>query len=161
MMKIAITGKGGVGKTTFAGTMARIMAADGYQVLAVDADPAAVLGVSPEKAASIVPIAEMKDLIAERTGAQPGTMGGFFKVNPRVHDIPEEFSLSLDGIRLMVMGTVKEGSGGCVCPESVLLRSLIKHLLVHRKEAVLLDMEAGIEHLGRGTAEGVDAMIVI
>jgi len=164
-MKIAITGKGGVGKTTFAGTMARIMAADGYQVLAVDADPdanlAAVLGVSPEKAASIVPIAEMKDLIAERTGAQPGTMGGFFKVNPRVHDIPEEFSLSLDGIRLMVMGTVKEGSGGCVCPESVLLRSLIKHLLVHRKEAVLLDMEAGIEHLGRGTAEGVDAMIVI
>src|SRR5665811_2633577 len=106
MTKIAITGKGGVGKTTFAGTMARIMAADGYQVLAVDADPdanlAAVLGVSPEKAASIVPIAEMKDLIAERTGAQPGTMGGVFKDNHRVHDIPEEFSLSLDGIRLMV-----------------------------------------------------------
>lgn len=164
-MKIAITGKGGVGKTTFAGTLARILSADGFQVLAVDADPdanlAAVLGVPSEEAAAIVPIADMKDLIAERTGAEPGSMGGFFKVNPRVHDIPDELSFSLDGIRLMVMGTVKEGSGGCICPESVLLRSLVRHLLVHRKEAVLMDMEAGIEHLGRGTAEGVDAMIVV
>jgi CO dehydrogenase maturation factor len=164
-MKIAVTGKGGVGKTPLAGTMARIFAADGYRVLAVDADPdanlASALGISPEVARSIVPIADMKELIAERTGAEPGTMGGFFKINPRVDDIPDDMSVPLDGVRLMVMGTVKEGAGGCVCPESVLLRSLLRHLLLRRKEVVVLDMEAGIEHLGRGTAEAVDAMIVV
>jgi len=164
-MKLAITGKGGVGKTTLAGTIARILAEDGFTVLAVDADPdanlASALGVPPEEARAIVPIAEMSDLIAERTGAQPGTMGGFFKINPRVDDIPDELSYKMDGIRLMVMGTVKEGAGGCICPESVLLRSLMRHLLVRRKEAVILDMEAGIEHLGRGTSESVDAMLVV
>ncbi|GAB4246072.1 MAG: carbon monoxide dehydrogenase accessory protein CooC [Thermoleophilia bacterium] len=164
-MKLAVTGKGGVGKTTLAGTMARVLAEQGYKVLAVDADPdanlASALGIPADVAREIVPIAEMKDLIAERTGAEPGSMGGFFKINPRVDDIPDELSVRLDGIRLMVMGTVKEGAGGCVCPESVLLRSLIRHLLLRRKEAVVLDMEAGIEHLGRGTAEGVDAMLVV
>jgi CO dehydrogenase maturation factor len=164
-VKLAVTGKGGVGKTTLAGTMARVLAADGYQVLAVDADPdanlASALGIPREEAAGIVPIAEMKELIEERTGAQPGTFGAYFKINPRVDDIPDELSLRLDGVRLMVMGTVKEGAGGCVCPESVLLRSLVRHLLLRRKEAVVLDMEAGIEHLGRGTAGGVDAMLVV
>jgi CO dehydrogenase maturation factor len=164
-VKLAVTGKGGVGKTTLAGTMARVLAAEGYQVLAVDADPdanlASALGVPRQQAAAIVPIAEMKELIEERTGAQPGTFGTYFKINPRVDDIPDELSVRLDGIRLMVMGTVKEGAGGCVCPESVLLRSLVRHLLLRRKEAVILDMEAGIEHLGRGTAGGVDAMLVV
>jgi CO dehydrogenase maturation factor len=164
-VKIAVTGKGGVGKTTLAGTMARILAGDGYRVLAVDADPdanlASALGIAPEVARTIVPIADMQELIAERTDSVPGTMGGFFKINPRVDDLPDELSYPLDGIRLMVMGTVKEGKGGCVCPESTLLRSLLRHLLLRRKEVVILDMEAGIEHLGRGTAEAVDAMIVV
>lgn len=164
-MKIAVTGKGGVGKTTLAGTIARILAADGYTVLAVDADPdanlASALGIDPDVARGIVPIADMKELIEERTGAKTGTMGGFFKINPRVDDLPDELSVPLDGIRLMVMGTVKEGAGGCICPESVVLRSLMRHLLLRRKEAVIMDMEAGIEHLGRGTASAVDAMIVV
>jgi CO dehydrogenase maturation factor len=164
-MKIAVTGKGGVGKTTLAATMARVLADEGFRVLAVDADPdanlASALGIPAEIAAGIIPISEMKELVAERTGGQPGTIGGFFKLNPRVDDLPDELSVPVDGVRLMVMGTVKEGAGGCVCPESTLLRTLIRHLLVRRDEAVILDMEAGIEHLGRATASGVDAMLVV
>ena len=164
-MKIAVTGKGGVGKTTLAATMARVLAEEGFRVLAVDADPdanlAGALGIPAEVAAGIVPISQMKELVAERTGGVPGTMGGFFKLNPRVDDLPEALSVPIDGVRLMVMGTVKEGAGGCICPESTLLRTLIRHLLVRRDEAVILDMEAGIEHLGRATASGVDAMLVV
>jgi CO dehydrogenase maturation factor len=164
-VKIAVTGKGGVGKTTLAATMARVLAEEGFRVLAVDADPdanlAGALGIPAEVAAGIVPISQMKELVAERTGGVPGTMGGFFKLNPRVDDLPDELSVPIDGVRLMVMGTVKEGAGGCICPESTLLRTLIRHLLIRRDEAVILDMEAGIEHLGRATASGVDAMLVV
>lgn len=164
-MKIAISGKGGVGKTTFTGVLARVLSDRGYTVITVDADPDAnlgsAIGFTEEETAKIRPIAEMADLIEERTGARPGSMGGVFKLNPVVNDIPEDYSLKKDNIRLLTLGRAKKGGGGCYCPEGVFLKRLLGHLLLQSKEVVLLDMEAGIEHLSRGTTSGVDAFIVI
>ena len=162
-MKIAISGKGGVGKTTLAALLIKYFRDQGKKVLAVDADPdanlALALGVpDPE---SITPISEMKQLVAERTESEPGKMGGFFKMNPKVDDIPDNFSRNLDGIKLIVMGTVKKGGSGCICPESVMLKALMTHLVLFRDEVVVMDMEAGIEHLGRATTRGVDRLIVV
>jgi CO dehydrogenase maturation factor len=165
VLKLAITGKGGVGKTTLAALLSHAFVERNQKVLAIDADPAAGLasacGVPPDQAAAITPIAEMEDLIYERTGARKGEIGGFFKLNPRVDDIPERFAVSSDGIRILTMGTVKTGGTGCLCPENALLRSLVTHLLLRRDEVLILDMEAGVEHLGRGTAGAVDAFIVV
>jgi CO dehydrogenase maturation factor len=165
MGKLAITGKGGVGKTTLAAILARLYAAEGRPVLAIDADPdanlGAALGISEEQLGRVTPIASMDELIHERTGSRPGTTGGIFKLNPKVDDIPERFSVERDGVRLLVMGTVKKGGSGCICPESALLKTLLTHLLLRREEVVILDMEAGIEHLGRGTASAVDAFITV
>jgi CO dehydrogenase maturation factor len=165
MPKIAITGKGGVGKTTLAGLLAHIYAHRGQRVLAIDADPvanlASALGVPPQVAEGITPVAELEELIFERTGAQPGTFGGFFKMNPRVDDIPDRFAATHRGVKLLIMGTVKGGGRGCVCPESALLRTLVQHLLLYRDEVVIMDMEAGVEHLGRATAQAVDALIAV
>jgi CO dehydrogenase maturation factor len=162
-MKIAITGKGGVGKTTIAASLCYAFAEKQYNVVAIDADPDANLSAAlgfPEDT-KLTPIIEMKDLIEERTGATPGTSGGFFTLNPQVDDLPEKLWVERKGIKLMVMGTVKKGGGGCVCPESVLLRALVQHLLLFRKEVVIMDMEAGIEHLGRATAQSVNHFIVV
>ena len=164
-MKLAIAGKGGVGKTTLASLLAMVYSAEGKRVLAIDADPdanlASALGIPAEESRSITPIVELTELIEERTGAKPGTTGTFFKLNPKVDDIPDRFSVDRDNIRLMVMGSVKGGGTGCVCPESALLRNLVSHLLLERSEVVIMDMEAGLEHLGRGTARGVDAFIIV
>jgi CO dehydrogenase maturation factor len=162
-MKLAVSGKGGVGKTTFASLLIRNFNAAGKRVLAIDADPDANLaaGIGIENASRIVPIAEMKELVLERTGAQPGTIGGFFKLNPKVDDLPEALSVNFENIKLMRLGGVQKGGSGCICPESTLLRALVMHIVLARDEVVVMDMEAGIEHLGRATAKAVDKLIVV
>jgi CO dehydrogenase maturation factor len=162
-MKIAISGKGGVGKTTLASLLSKVFAEAGYSVIAIDADPnsnlAATLGIpNPD---DITPISEMSALIEERTGAKPGKTGSFFKVNPKVDDLPEKYSFKYNGVRLMVMGRIKQGGTGCYCPENALLQALVTHLLLGRDEVVIMDMEAGVEHLGRATARAVDRLIVV
>ena len=162
-MKIAVSGKGGVGKTTFAAFLIRALADSGKKVLAIDADPdanlAQALGV--ERAGEIVPISKMKELIEERTEAKVGSMGSFFKLNPKVSDLPEKLSKEVDGVKVMVMGGVKTGGGGCICQESILLKRLLSHIVLARDEAVVMDMEAGLEHLGRGTAISMDRLVVV
>lgn len=164
-MKLAITGKGGVGKTTLTALLAQAYADAGRKVLAVDADPspclAGALGFPDELRAQLHPIAEMDALIEERTGAKPGTVGGFFTLNPRVDDIPERFSVLHRGVKLLEMGSVELGGSGCICPEAAMLKTLFTHLLFRKDDVLLLDMYAGVEHLGRATVDFVDAMLVV
>jgi CO dehydrogenase maturation factor len=164
-MKLAISGKGGVGKTTLSALLAQYFADQGKDVLAVDADPspclAGALGLPDELREKLSPIAEMDALIEERTGAKPGTTGGFFTLNPKVDDIPERFSVKHRDVRLLEMGSVDLGGAGCICPESAMLKTLFTHLLFRKDDVLILDMYAGVEHLGRATVDFVDAMIVV
>ncbi|NHI91428.1 MAG: hypothetical protein EAX96_02925 [Candidatus Lokiarchaeota archaeon] len=161
-MKIAIAGKGGVGKTTVAGTLARLFGRDGRKVLAIDNDPAmnlySAIGIKKEDFEKIIPLSEQTKLIENRT-ALPG---GAFKVNPKVDDIPEKFSIfSSEGIRLIKIGTVETGDSGCMCPANAFIKALLNHLVLDRDDVVIMDMEAGVEHLGRGTAKYVDMIIIV
>ena len=162
-MKIAVTGKGGVGKTTFSATLARLYAAEGRPVLAADVDPDAnlglALGFTAEEVNAIVPISKMRTLVEERTGANAANK--FFKLNPQVSDIPEKFAREVNGVKLLVMGTVETGGSGCVCPEHVMLKAILSSLVLQKDDVVIMDMEAGLEHLGRGTASCMDQFVVV
>ena len=162
-MKVAITGKGGVGKTTFASTLARLYASEGRTVLAADVDPDAnlglALGVTEDEVNSIVPISKMRKLVEERTGAN--SLNKFFKLNPQVSDIPDAYAKEINGVKLLVMGTVDVGGSGCVCPEHVMLKAILSSLTYRKNDVVIMDMEAGLEHLGRGTAANMDQFIVV
>ena len=162
-MKVAITGKGGVGKTTFASTLCRLYAAEGRTVLAADVDPDAnlglALGLTEEEVNAIVPVSKMKELAKERTGANASNT--FFKLNPEVSDLPDKLSKDVNGVKLLVMGTVDVGGSGCVCPEHVMLKAILSKLVFRKDDVVVMDMEAGLEHLGRGTASLMDQFIVV
>lgn len=163
-MKIAVSGKGGTGKTSLVATLAKSFADAGREVLAIDADPtsnlAIALGCPTGRAGK--PLIEMKELIAERTGTDTKAgYGKFFKLNPHVEDIPDTYRISAQGVHFIVLGAVHVATGGCYCPENVFLQSLLSHMILERDEVVLIDMEAGIEHLGRGTVRGIDLLIVL
>ncbi|MGB9905403.1 MAG: AAA family ATPase, partial [Desulfotomaculales bacterium] len=160
IMKIAISGKGGVGKTTIAAALIRSFARTHRLVYAIDGDPdaslAAALGIPEEEAARLQPVVEMKELIRSRSGS-----GAFYVLNPKVDDIIEDYSYRLGNIRFLRMGEIKKGGSECYCRENTFLHALVSALLLDQDEAVVMDMGAGIEHLTRGTAKGVDLMLVV
>ena len=161
-MKIAFAGKGGVGKTTLVAAMVRLLSEDSKRVLAIDADPNSNLALGFSGAGEIKPIVEMKDLIYERMEIKSeDPRGSFYKLNPKIDDIPAKFMKTRGNINLIVMGTVDAGGSGCVCPESTFLRELLKKLVLAEGEDIVMDMEAGIEHLGRSTAVSMDALLVV
>ncbi len=162
-MKIAVCGKGGVGKTFIAGCLAGHFASSGHAVIAIDADTspnlALNLGLSPGEASRIVPVADNAELIRMKTGTD---FSGVFRLSFTVDDIISRYAVPTpSGANLLVMGTVKSMGGGCSCPAHSVIRALMRHLVVERDEIVILDMEAGIEHLGRGTAEHVDILLAV
>ncbi len=157
MVKLAVSGKGGVGKTTITAILAHLFARDGYDVIAIDADSAmnlpGALGVD-----GIKPLSELKEIIDERVRGPMGT----YKINPRVDDVFEKYSaINEDGVKVAVLGTIEKGGEGCFCPENAFLRAILRHAIFKKGDVLLLDMEAGIEHLGRGTARGVDMLIAV
>ena len=162
-VKIAVSGKGGVGKTFVAGVLAQFFGKKGLKVLAIDADPspnlALTLGIPWDEANKIVPVSENSQLLESKTRTD---YEGVYRLSFTVDDIVEKFGVkSPYGLSLLVMGTVRSAGGGCTCPANAVIRALLRHLIVERDEAVVVDMEAGVEHMGRGTARHVDTMLII
>ena len=162
-IKIAVSGKGGVGKTTVSAILAQLLAKDGLDVLAIDADSdanlASALGVEPDKAP--LPLIGMKELIGQRTGSDPASVGQYFKLNPAVSDLPEKYWLKTGGVKLLVLGCIERAGGGCACPEGAFLKALLAHSLLQRQEAIIVDLAAGLEFMGRACVQGIDALIVV
>ena len=162
-MKIAVAGKGGVGKTLIAGGLAKGFVERGLKVMAIDADSSPnlglTLGLSPEETRKIMPISENTELVESKTSTG---FSGVYNLNFTVDDIVKKYSVSTPlGVSLIVMGTVRSMGAGCMCAPTAVIRALLRHLVVERNEAVVLDLEAGVEHIGRGTAKQVDALIII
>ncbi len=161
--KIAIGGKGGVGKTTVCAILAQLFAENGYDVLAIDADPdvnlASAFGIPHEQ--SPEPLIKMKELIAERTGTGKDTLGAYFKLNPKVSDVPEEYWHETNGLKLLVLGAITQAGAGCACPEGAFLKALLTHTMLQRKEVVMVDLAAGVEFMGRASVQGIDALVLV
>jgi CO dehydrogenase maturation factor len=166
MITLAVTGKGGVGKTSIAAGLARTFARKGMRVIALDMDPSPnlwySLGCGAEgKPGDIIPLISRKDFITERTGAPPGASGVVFRINPKVDDIMDLFGIMCrDGVRLLVLGAIRTGGGGCFCPANSLARRLVSHLS-GEADILIMDMEAGVEHLGRGTTKSAEALLIV
>jgi CO dehydrogenase maturation factor len=162
-VKIAIGGKGGVGKTTVCAVWAQLFAEEGFDVLAIDADPntnlALAFGISSER--SPEPLIKMKQLIAERTGTGKEAVGAYFKLNPKVSDLPEKYWIEASGVKLLVLGGITQAGVGCACPEGAFLKALVSHTILGRQEIVLIDLAAGVEFMGRASIQGTDALVVV
>jgi len=158
-VKIAVSGKGGAGKTTIAAFLIQALADRDRQVLAIDADPSPHLARALDfpQAEEIRPIAEMRDLIQERSERD----GPFYRLNPKVSDLPERFMRQKGNIKLMVLGAIQQGGAGCACADNAVLRTLLNILLLSPNEDIVIDMEAGVEHLGRGTIASVDHLLIV
>jgi len=162
-LKIAIGGKGGVGKTTVCAVWAQLFSEEGFEVLAIDADPnsnlASAFGIASEQ--SPEPLIKMKQLIAERTGTTKDAIGAYFKLNPKVSDLPEKYWLEVNGLKLLVLGGISQAGAGCACPEGAFLKALLTHTILQRQEMVLVDLAAGVEFMGRASVQGIDALVVV
>lgn len=162
-VKIAIGGKGGVGKTTVCAVWAQLFAESGYNVLAIDADPntnlALAFGIASEQ--NPEPLIRMKQLIAERTGTDKDSVGAYFRLNPKVNDLPERYWLQTKGLKLLVLGAITNAGAGCACPEGAFLKALLRHTILQRQEMVLVDLAAGVEFMGRASVQGIDALVIV
>lgn len=162
-LKFAICGKGGVGKTTVCAVWSQLFAQDGFDVLALDADsnPNLALAFGMPAESMPKPLIEMSDLIEQRTGAKKGSVGQYFQMNPQVADLPEKFSQDVESIKLLVLGSIDQAGSGCACPEGAFLKAMLSYSILHRQEMILVDLEAGVEFLGRASVQGVDALVVV
>ena len=162
-LKIAVGGKGGVGKTTVCAILAKLLAQEGGKIVVIDADPdtnlAAAFGLSADRAPQ--PLIEMEELIEERTGADRNSVGAYFKLNPSVSDLPDKFCVDVEGMKLLVLGGIEQAGSGCACPESVFLKALLTHTILQRQEIIIVDLAAGVEFMGRASVQGIDVLLVV